>query len=60
MYEQFQEHNRCHHQIFLTMWSKHEIIDNLVQENLGGYDITLKTLASKNKIGFKIVYFVIK
>jgi len=42
------------------MWSKHEIIDNLVQENLGGYDIRLKTLASKNKVGFEIVYFVIK
>ncbi len=60
MYEKFQKHNRCHHQIFLTMWSKHEIIDNLVQENLGGYDIRLKTLASKNKVGFEIVYFVIK
>ncbi len=42
------------------MWSKHEIIDNLVQDNLGGYDIKLKNLASINKVGFEIVYFVIK
>jgi hypothetical protein len=43
-----------------SIWSKHEIIDNLVQENLGGYDIKLKTLASKNKVGFENVYFFIK
>ncbi len=59
MYEKFQKHNRCHHQIFLTMWSKHEIIDNLVQENLGGYDIKLKTLASKNEVCFENVYLIL-